>query len=96
MLFTFKGITSADFKAYVGQGHSDEAIAQWVQDHGITRSPEETNAWSGAFKTDFSYSTNPDKKEWFTGECVRLGLDPAKTTLFDYLEVDDRASFKTA
>lgn len=26
-------------------------------------------------------------------QCARLGLDPAKTTLFDYLEVDDKASF---
>lgn len=32
-----------------------------------------------------------DKWEWFQGECELLGLDPAKTTLLDYLGADDRA-----
>jgi len=29
-------------------------------------------------------------------ECTRLGLNPAKTTLFEWLEADDRASFPAA
>jgi hypothetical protein len=33
------------------------------------------------------------KKEWFIGECRRLGLSPEKTTLFDMLEEDDRVSY---
>jgi len=35
-----------------------------------------------------------ESKEWFAGECARLGLKPETTTLFDYLEADDRDTFK--
>ena len=42
---------------------------------------------------DFSFYFVPEKKRWFVTECERLGLDPANTTLFDCLEVDDRKSF---
>jgi hypothetical protein len=91
-LFSFKGIKGAEFKAYVAEGHSDEEIASWLKTVGTPRTDAEIKAWSDAFKTDFSYSTDPNKKDWFIGECKRLGLDPMKTTLFDYLDVDDKAS----
>ncbi len=93
VLFAFKGIDAAEFKAYVGEGHSDEEIGQWVMEHGKAMTADEISAWSNAFRTDFSYATHPDKKDWFAGECAKLGLDPATTTLFDYLEVDDKATF---
>lgn len=89
MLFGFKGIKGDDFKAYVAEGHTDEEIAQWVKDNGIAKTDEEIAAWSDHFKSDFSYTTN-DKKDWFIGECNRLGLDPEKTTLFDMLDADDK------
>lgn len=92
VLFTFKGIKGDVFKAYVAEGHSDEEIASWLKTVGTPRTDAEIKAWSDAFKTDFSYSTDPNKKDWFIGECKRLGLDPMKTTLFDYLDVDDKAS----
>ncbi|NDB58399.1 DUF5069 domain-containing protein [bacterium] len=92
VLFGFKGIKGDAFKAYVAEGHSDEEIASWLKTVGTPRTDAEIKAWSDAFKTDFSYSTDPNKKDWFIGECKRLGLDPMKTTLFDYLDVDDKAS----
>ena len=92
-LFAFKGIKADDFKAYVEEGHSDEEIVQWVNDNGTPKTSDEIGAWSDAFKTDYSYSTDPQKKDWFTGECVRLGLDVSTTTLFDYLDVDDKVSY---
>jgi hypothetical protein len=92
VLFSFKGIKGDVFKAYVAEGHSDEEIASWLKIVGTPRTDAEIKAWSDAFKTDFSYSTDPNKKDWFIGECKRLGLDPMKTTLFDYLDVDDKAS----
>ncbi|MCF7865422.1 MAG: DUF5069 domain-containing protein [Candidatus Pacebacteria bacterium] len=95
ILFNFKGINGADFKAYVEEGHTDDEIVQWVQNNGIPKTDEEIQAWSDSFKTDFSYATNPEKKDWFIGECTRLGLDPMKTTLFDYLDVDDTVSYGT-
>lgn len=95
ILFSFKDIQGADFRAYVEKGHTDEEIAQWVKDNGVPKTDEEIQVWSDAFRTDFSYSTNPEKKDWFAGECARLGLDPMTTTLFDYLEVDDKVSYGT-
>ncbi len=92
-LFSFKGINHEEFKAFVETGATDEEIGMWVFEHGTPKTTEEIAAWSDAFRTDFSYSTDPAKKDWFTGECVRLNLDPATTTLFDYLEVDDKISF---
>ncbi len=92
VLFGWKGIDAEEFKAFVATGATDEEIGNWVFEHGTEKSKDEVDAWSDAFKTDFSYSTN-DKKEWFTGECARLGIDPNTHTLFDYLDVDDKASF---
>lgn len=90
MLFSFKGIKGADFKAYVAEGHTDEEIAEWVKKSGTPKTDEEIKAWSDAFKSDFSYTTDPAKKDWFIGECTKLGLDPEKTTLFDMLDADDK------
>lgn len=92
-LFGFKSIDAEEFKAAVEAGASDEEMGKWVDEHGTPKTEDEKKAWSEAFRSDFSYSHNPEKSEWFRGECARLNLDPEKTTLFDYLEVDDKASF---
>lgn len=93
MLFDWKGIDADKFKDFVQTGASDDEIGQWVFDNGNQKTEDEISHWSDAFKSDFSYSTDPNKKDWFHGECQRLGLDPFKTTLFDYLDVDDKATF---
>jgi len=93
MLFGFKGIKGDDFKAFVVEGHTDEEIAQWVKDHGTPKTDEEITAWGDAFKTDYSYATDPAKKDWFIGECTRLGLDPMTTSLFTMLDADDKVTF---
>jgi len=41
-------------------------------------------------------TTIPEKREWFTEQVKPLELDPAKTTLFDWLEADDKASYPKA
>ncbi len=94
LLFGFKGIDAQEFKSYVAGGASDEEIGKWVFEKGLPKTDGEIKLWSEHFHSDLSYSTDPKKSEWFKGECVRLGLDPMKTTLFDYLEVDDKDSFK--
>ena len=94
-LFGFKGINAEEFKAFVESGASDEEIGKWVFDQGISKTEDEIKTWSEHFHSDFSYSTDPAKSSWFKGECERFGLDPMKTTLFDYLEVDDKASYPT-
>ncbi len=93
MLFSFKNINADEFKEFVKTGADDDVIGKWVFDHGDVKTIEEIGVWSQAFRSDFSYTTDPNKSEWFKGECKRLGLDAEKTTLFDYLEVDDKVSF---
>ncbi len=93
VLFSFKEIKGSDFKNYVQEGHTDDEIVEWIKKNGKARTDAEVKAWSDAFKTDYSYYNDPKKKDWFVGECKRLGMDPSKTTLFDYLVEDDRVSY---
>ena len=39
---------------------------------------------------------DPEKREWFEEQVKPHKLDPAKTTLFDWLETDDKASYQKA
>ena len=93
MLFSFKEIKGDDFKSFVEGGHSDDEIGEWVKDHGTPKTDEEIATWNASHKTDFSYHSNPEKKDWFDGECNRLGLDPATTSLLTMLDADDRDYF---
>jgi len=93
MLFGFKGVTGAEVRPVLESGASDEQIARWLDTHGLPKTPAEIKAWGDTVEAS-SPVNNPDSKEWFVGECQRLGLNPERTTLFDYLEADDRASFK--
>jgi hypothetical protein len=93
MLFQFKGVDGEEVRKLLQSGASDEEVADWIAAHGAKKTPAEIKAWSEA-KEQLYYTNIPEKKEWFDGECRRLGLDPARTTLFDYLEEDDRVSFK--
>ena len=36
---------------------------------------------------------NSEKRAYFVENCSKLGLNPEKTTTFDWLDADDRASF---
>jgi hypothetical protein len=94
MLFQFKGVSSAEVKALLASGASDEEIAAWLDGHGTPKTPAEVSAWS-QFAEQTRPFEDPEIKDWFAGECARLGLKPETTTLFDYLETDDRATFKT-
>lgn len=59
---------------------------------GARRSPEDVIAWSAECE-EFRPWRDAASREWFTGECRRLALNPETTTLFEYLEIDDRMSF---
>ena len=92
MLFDFKGINSDEVHRLLERGATDEQIADWIDTHGTPKTPEEVSTWSARVET-YKPAEDPEKKEWFEGECKPLGLDPATTTLFDYLETDDRVSY---
>ncbi len=39
---------------------------------------------------------DPEKRDWFVEQVSVYKLDPATTTLFDWLEVDDKESYAMA
>ncbi len=92
MLFGWKGITGDDFKSAVEGGASDEAMVTWVTEHGEKKTPEEIRAWSDGMMAANPYE-NPEKRDWFVEQVSVYKLDPATTTLFDWLDVDDRESY---
>lgn len=91
-LLDFKNINADDFKNYLAEGRSDEEILEWFNIDGDFKTDEEIEEWSEqADRKD--YATREDKKTWFIPDCKKLGIDPFKSSLFDYLEADDKSSF---
>ena len=95
MLFGFKGVKGEEIKDLLRKGASDHEVASWLDEHGLPKTKEEIKAWADGLEAYKPYE-NPEKKEWFAGECAKLNLDPAQTTLFDWLETDDKASYAHA
>jgi hypothetical protein len=95
MLFGFKGVKGDDFKVEVEKGASDAEMAKWLDTHGEKKTPEEVKRW-GEEAEKSTMMDNPEKRDFFIEECTKLGLDPEKTSLFDWLEADDKASFAMA
>jgi hypothetical protein len=95
MLFGFKGVKGDDFKAQVERGATDEEIVRWLNENGTPKSPEEVKRWSNETEAT-SPSDNPERRDWFAEQVKPFGMDPAKTTLFDWLERDDQESYKQA
>ena len=92
MLFDFKGVSADSVKAQLQSGIDDTQLAEWFDSNGIVRTEQEKEDWSDEVEAYMPYE-NADKREWFTEECEPLGLDPAETTLFEYLETDDQVTF---
>jgi hypothetical protein len=90
-LFGFKGVRGDDFKAQIEQGASDQEIVEWLNRNGEKKMPEEIERWADEVETSSLYN-HPEKRELFSEEVKKLGLDPTKTTTFEWLEVDDRVS----
>lgn len=92
MLFGFKGVEGEAVLRQLESGASNEQIAQWLDENGTPKTHEEVEAWADQIEA-YKPFDDPEKRDWFVGECKQLGLDPANTTLMDYLDVDDRKSF---
>ena len=95
MLFGWKGVKGDDFKAEVERGATVEEVAKWLDTHGDKKTPEEVAAWSDQMVAANPYD-NPEKRDWFVEQVKPYGLDPTNTTLFQWLDVDDRESYKQA
>jgi hypothetical protein len=95
MLFGFKSVAADEVLALLRSGATDEEVVAWFGNHGDPKSAEEIAAWSNQVE-NWSMYGDPEKGEWFAGECTKLGLDPATATLSEYLEADDAATFLVA
>jgi hypothetical protein len=91
MLFGFKGVQGADFKAQIEQGASDQDMVEWLNQSGEKKMPEEIKRWAEEVEAS-SLDNHPEKREFFSEEVKKLGLNPAETTTFGWLEIDDRVS----
>jgi len=91
MLFGFKGVKVDDFKAQIEQGAGDQEMIEWLNQSGEKKTLEDIRRWAEETEASSLYH-HPEKREFFSKEARKLGLDPAETTTFDWLEVDDRVS----
>ena len=92
VLFTFKGITGAQFKTAVQASKTYEDVGTWLLANGTSKTPAEIKTWSDGVEAG-NPMKNPEKRDYFVENCSKLGLNPETTTTFDWLEADDRASF---
>ena len=91
MLFGFKGVKGNDFKAQVEQGAGDEEIVEWLNQSGERKTPTEIKRWSDRMEASSLYD-DLEKHDYFVKQTRKLGLDPEKTTTFEWLDIDDRVS----
>ena len=92
-LFSFKGITGEQFKAAVQAAKNYEDVGTWLEANGTPKTPVEIKAWSDEAEAS-SLIKNPEKRDFFIENCHRLGLNPQTNTTFDWLEADDRETFR--
>lgn len=92
MLLDWKGVEYAEVRKALEAGATDEEIAAYLDTHGASKTPQEVGAWSDGMEKATMHG-DAQKGSWFDGECQKLGLDPANTSLFDWLDADDRATY---
>jgi hypothetical protein len=93
MLFNFKGVTGEQFKTAVQAATDYESVGAWLQANGTAKTPVEIKTWSDEMEAG-SPMKNPEKRASFIENCSRLGLNPQMNSTFDWLEADDRDSFR--
>ena len=92
-LFRFKGITADQFKGAVKAANNYEDIGAWLQANGTPKTEVEVKAWSDEMEAD-SLIKDPNKRDYFIENCHKLGLNPQMNSTFDWLEADDRETFR--
>src|SRR5436853_6400457 len=70
-LFGFKGVKGADFKAQIENGASDQQMAEWLDQSGTRKTPEEIKRWGDEVEAASLYN-DPEKREYFAEECQKL------------------------
>src|SRR5207245_1979762 len=91
MLFGFKGVKGEDFKAQTEQGAGDQKMIDWLNQSGEKKTAAEIRRWAEEAESSSLYN-HPEKRDFFSEQVKKLGLQPEKTTTFDWLEVDDETT----
>jgi hypothetical protein len=92
-LFSFKGITAVQFSKAVQTAKNYEDVGNWLHANGTPKTEFEIKAWSDETEAG-TLIKNPEKRDYFIENCHRLGLNPQMNSTFDWLEADDRESFR--
>ena len=92
LLFTFKGITCAQFTNAVQAAKTYEDIGAWLLLNGTPKTPAEIKAWSDGVEAS-SLMKTPASRGNFIESCHKIGLNPEMNSTFDWLEADDRHTF---
>lgn len=99
-LFSFMGINGSQFKKEVESAECYEDVATWVKQTGNKKTPQEIRQWSDKMEsmklTDVPSFKDPEHRKDVEESCRKLGLDFESSTLFEWLEADDQASFEHA
>src|SRR6201994_1496154 len=56
MLFGFKGVTGADFKAQIENGASDQQMAEWLDGNGQPKTQDEVKRWADEMEANNPYN----------------------------------------
>ena len=90
-LLDWKGVSYDEIKQEIVKGADDQALAAYLDTHGQPKTRAEVEAWSNSMEQGSVYS-DPEKRDYFASAVSKLGLDPATTSTFQWLEADDQAS----
>ena len=71
-------------------GADDEKIAAYLDSHGTEKTPDEVKAWSDSMDRHEPLRQPGQKRMVCENVTKPLGLDPATTPMFDWLEADDK------
>jgi hypothetical protein len=66
-------------------------MVEWLNASGEKKTPMEIRRWAEEVEASSLYN-HPEKREFFGAAVRKLGLDPANTTTFEWLEIDDKIS----
>ena len=93
LLFAFKGITGEEFQNAVRDSIYYEEVGAWLEASGTQKTAAEIKSWSEETEAA-SPMRNPEQRSFFIESCSALGLNPHMNSTFDWLEADDRETFR--
>ena len=99
MLFGFRAISAEEFKAMIQKGATDRDVVNWLQSRRPHKTSEEVKQWSDSIESihpfDDSEPRHPlaPSRRWFVDQVTPLEIDPKSSSLFDFLDADDKATF---